>query len=258
MSAKIKKTAKFTESDLAARAVKYLEFLGWTVYKEVSMSGTGGDKRIDILAVKDGIFWGLEVKSSFCFKVICQANNWSKHLHKVSVVVPMFYIQKKDHSDLELAASICKDFLDIGLIEVDLRRNKDWYGVMSEDEFFFGQTIKVRHDPEPKQPRYKLPNVYEEQKESIAGNNKGEFFTVFKGTINRINEFLKDKDEYEFNLMVETVGHHYSNLKAAKTTLVKFMTKKFVPGFELEKRGQKNWMVRIKDLTNHDNKDSLE
>ena len=236
------KSAKIKETEVAAIVVEWLEFNNWGVFKEVAINGSGGERRIDIVAVKDGIMWGLEVKSSFCFKVICQANNWKNNLHKVSVVVPSFHLQKKDHSDLRLAESICKDFLDFGLIQVNTSSK---YQSRRDDEIYFSNVIKVSHDPLPKPPKSKLPKLYEEQKISEAGNNKSEFHTVFKGTVTKVNNFLADKEECNFTQMLETIGHHYSSMSSAKTQLAKFVGGKLIPGFKIEKRGRENWLIKL-------------
>lgn len=201
------------ESELAGKIIQYFESKGYISYKEVSMSGSGGDARADIYFVKkegdeivDSIV--VETKTSFTTKVIQQADKWktSKLSHRVYVCVPA--PKRKDLKSRRFLFKICK-LLGIGVFQY--YTNKD---------FIFG--IKESVDPELMSPK-KYPPLFEEQKNSIAGNDNSQYVTKFKLTVNKLNEFMEDKDYYIWKDLIEELDHHYSNDKSAMGALKKLI-----------------------------------
>ena len=69
----------------------------------------------------------------------------------------------------------------------------------------------------------KHPPLFEEQKDSVAGNDRSEYVTKFKLTVNKLNEFMEDKESYIWKDLIEELDHHYSNDKSAMGALKKLI-----------------------------------
>lgn len=202
-----------TEPELADKIIKYFESKGYETYKEVSMSGTGGDARADMYFIKrlgDGILDSVvvETKTSFSTKVIQQADRWrtNKFSHRVYVCVPA--PKRKDLKSRKFLFKICK-LLGIGVFQ--------YY---TNNDFIFG--IKESVVCEKIDPK-KYPPLFEEQKDSVAGNSKSEYVTKFKLTVNKLNEFMVDKEHYIWKDLISEIDHHYSNDRSAMGALKKLI-----------------------------------
>lgn len=213
------------ESELADIIIKYFEDKGYISYKEVSICGVGGSARADIYFVKlenekiiDSIV--VETKMSFSSKVIEQADKWksNKLSHRVYVCTPF---PKKRNSFL---IKICK-ILGIGVIHV-----KDYF-------------IKEVVQPECIVPK-KFPPLFEEQKNSIAGNDRSEYITKFKLTVEKLDRFMEDKENYIWNELIEKLDHHYSNDKSASGALSKLIKRGHIKGYRIEKIDKKICLIK--------------
>ncbi len=224
------KKIKYSESDLADRIINHLEKIGWMCYKEVSMKGSGGDARSDCYFVKkdgdliiDSI--ALETKLSFNLKVIEQADKWIAYSNMSYVCVPA--PKRVNRKNLSFGLKICKS-LNIGVYEVDMDKN----------------IIKELYMPK-RNDRCKYPPIYEQQRDSVAGNNKSEYITSFKITVLNLEEYMKDKNGVELKSVVENIKHHYKNNTSAYNTIKKFIDKKIIKGYFLSKDDKK--IIILKD-----------
>jgi hypothetical protein len=192
--------------------VDELSNAGYTVYKEVSISG-GGSKRCDIYAVKDtepnkGFTIVIEVKTTFNIKVIEQAFNWRSHAHMSYVAVPK---SKNGRDDRYFARKICETF-GVGVMEVNMTKEESEITVRAD----------INKSPKP-------PTVYEEQKESVAGNSNNDFVTPFKITVQRIINFLKNQKSMPLLTVMRSIDHHYTNDKVAAVTIKKRIDLNVIP-----------------------------
>jgi len=206
------------ETDLASLVIKYFENLGYTTYKEVSIRG-GGSARADIIAVKGDDHIVIETKTSFGLKVIEQAFFWKDKSHKTFVAIPK---GKNRH----FGYSICVD-MGIGVIEIDKYNN---VGVIIESS--------ICNDP-------KLPQLYEQQRGSIAGNDKSEFVTPFKITCKTIQDYMEIHKESQLNDLVSNIKHHYRNDGSAKNALSKLIKMGVLDSLSIVKRGNKLIVYRV-------------
>ena len=85
----------------------------------------------------------------------------------------------------------------------------------------------------------KIPPLYEQQRDSIAGNNKGEFITSFKITNINIDEYMKDKDSVELKNLISNITHHYSNDKSAYSSIKKCVETNIINGYKIKKEDKK-------------------
>lgn len=211
---KTKKTQvrKNKESDLALIVVEHLDELDYDVYKEVSKAG-GGSDRADIYAVKktgsvnsdsinlDGATVSIETKLNFNMKVLEQAHNWKKWANLNYIAIPMLKRTKVRNFCYHVCESI-----GIGMIEVDMEKKMCFISV----------------NPTPNE-NIKPPKLYEEQKLSVAGNDKNQFMTPFKITCNRIQTYMSDKVHIKLSELVKNINHHYKSNMSASTALSKYL-----------------------------------
>ncbi len=209
------------ESELAEYIITYLEKQGYECYKEVSMKGKGGNARSDCYFVKGDETIAVETKMSMTMTVIQQADRWKSHAKKVYVCVPT--VTKKGWKARKFALKIC-DALGIGVFE---------YGVKGIKE---SKTAKLNN-------KAKLPPLYEEQKDSVAGNDSGQFFTSFKNTVNKLNEYMSDKKESSMSDVIKNIKHHYKSENSAKSSLKKMIEQKVIDGYKIDKRGKSIYIV---------------
>lgn len=215
------------ESYLASVIIDYFEKMGYESYKEV-----GSDKssrRTDCFFVKrnengdieEGIV--LETKIAYSLKVMEQAAKWKKFANRVYIGVPK--AKRKEWKLRKFGNDICKNYLKIGVIEVDAN------DVVSE-------VVQSEYNSKPQ-----YPTLYEEQKDNIAGD-KGKYFTPFKRTITLINEYLVDKEKVEYKILIDSISHHYAS-KASATKSLKEYFGSMIPGYVLVQEGKQLFIMKI-------------
>ncbi len=215
------------ESYLASVIIDYFERMGYESYKEV-MSDKGS-RRSDCFFVKrnengdieEGII--VETKIAYSLKVFEQAFKHKNEANKVFIGVPK--AKRKEWKLRKFGNDICKNYLKIGVIEVD-----------SNDVVY--ETVQSEYNPKPQ-----YPTLYEEQKLNIAGD-KGKYFTLFKKTITLINEYLQDKEKVEYKILIENIHHHYAS-KASATKSLKSYFGSLIPGYLLIQEGNKLFVKKV-------------
>lgn len=224
------------ESDLALHIVDHLEKQGYTAYKEVCMKGRGGNARADCYFVKydnenniiDTI--AVETKLNLNLTVIQQSDRWkSKYANKVAVCIPT--TGRKGLKSRRFAIKVCKS-LGIGVYQLDKTC-----------------TIKEAVCPEHTESKnIQYPPLYEQQKDSVAGNTDSEFYTAFKNTVNKLNEFMVDKDNHLWSDLIKEIDHHYKSDSSAKTSLKKYIGGTVIEGYYMDKIDKKWYIVKGSEL----------
>ncbi|MFG0330729.1 MAG: hypothetical protein ACF8PN_12640 [Phycisphaerales bacterium] len=105
----------FSEQDLAAHVVSWLERQGWDVYQEVK-AGPFEGRIADIVAVRGAVVWVVECKRSLNLQVIAQADDWP--VVRRSIAIPALRVKRKDRLRA-FAERACARF-EIGVLEVGL------------------------------------------------------------------------------------------------------------------------------------------
>lgn len=100
------------EQALAQHVIDWLEAQHWDVYQEVPLHG-GGSKTADIVAVRNGLVWVIECKTTLSLAVMAQASSWNVHLR--SIAVPW---AKRGYDERNTAERICRNFLQVGVLYV--------------------------------------------------------------------------------------------------------------------------------------------
>lgn len=206
---------KNPEAILAKSGIDYFESLGYTTYKEVSLKG-GGSIRADIFCKKGNESISVEVKMSMSLKIIEQGFKWREHSNKTYILIP-----KKRKFNL-FAEQICRDY-GIGLL---------YY-----KDGIFTERVQPSVTLEPKEPQ-----LYEEQLLSDASNNRGEFVTPFKLTINRLMDYIGD-NKLQLSNVISNIEHHYKDNSSA-TNSIKSMIKIGVIKLKLVKESGKIWVSK--------------
>ena len=193
---KRKKTAKpaLQETEVAEQLIRAWEPLGYECYKEV-INTQGGSNRNDCFFVRreNGVVTetvAVETKTSFTLKVIEQAWEWKNYAHKSFVGVPA-----NVGATRAFTLALCKE-MGIGVVAIT------------------AQGAKILLDA-PVNPRPKLPTLYEQQKQSAAGNAESQYYTAFKHTCGLLNAFMEAHDPQQngiaLNVVIKAIDHHYAS-----------------------------------------------
>lgn len=192
------------EVALAARVVAWLEAQHWDVYQEVQHCGDVAD----IVAVRAGLVWAIECKTSLSLTVMEQASRWRTPFR--SIAVP--WARRAD--DRALAERICKDFLQIGVLYVDTEA---------------GGAIRERVPPPLMRPFYRAgcrlrQELRPEHKTAApAGTNTGGRFTPYQQTMSDIRAFLAARRPTGATLkeIIDSLDGrwHYANSASAKSSI---------------------------------------
>lgn len=210
---------KIKETDLAKIINNYLEDLGYESYKEVSLKGKGGNIRCDSYIIKkqNNLIidsFTIETKLSFSLKVIHQSYLWKNYSKRNYICIPK--PKRKDMKLYNFSIDICKK-MNIGIFIVDV----------------FNKTVIEFFKPIDNNLNIKYPPLYEEQKNSEAGNDKSEYITSYKITIKNLKEFLKDKDWLDIKFVIENIKHHYKNNNSAINSIKKYIYKNIITDIEI-------------------------
>lgn len=215
------------ESDLAKKIIKYLEDNGYTSYKEVCMRGRGGNARCDAYFIKkdgDKIIdtIAVETKLNMNLTVIQQAYRWIKYANKNYICLPS--TKRKNWKSRKFAYKVCEQF-GIGVYEVSPYEIKE-------------RVVATNSS------KYKLPPLYEEQKDFVAGSDDSKYYTSFKHTVKQLDDFMLNKEKYKWSELIKEIKHHYKNNKNANTTLKKYIGGDVIPGYFLKKEGRDLYLYK--------------
>jgi hypothetical protein len=219
------------ESELAEYIIRYFEKQGFECYKEVSKNGRGGSSRNDCYFVRkeNGEIVetiAVETKMSLNTQVIYQANVWKKLSHRTYVAVPK--AKRKDHKMRKFLYDICKNYLGVGVLELDL------------NAFRVSEVVAPKLNKKPS-----LPPLYEAQKDSVAGNDQGKFVTAFSNTVSLIHKYMEGKEAAELKVIVENIKHHYKSNTSAISSLKKYIGTNVIPEYRLLQIENKWYIDRI-------------
>ena len=200
---------------MAKSVVDWLSGSTWEVYQEVQPKF--GDPVADIVAVQGPLVWVIEVKCSFGFSVLDQANHWKGHANLISVATP------PSPADLHLKRKI------LGLMGIG------WLGIYSD--YAGGLRVEERYPPyfHRKISKTITSALREEHKTwAMAGNNSSERFTPFKKTCMDILIYIKNHPGCGIKEIVNNVPTHYRSHSTARACLSMWVQQGKVPGVKSE------------------------
>ena len=222
------------EADLAQALIGHLKAEGWEIYEEVAPGG-GGDKRADIVAVKDGLTRIIECKMKLGLPVLYQGKGWVGYAEEIFVAVPPHTVlwdwKKKQVNDLAVRCAL--EVLHIGVIEVLPATSKREASLRYHiPEKWPGTTPKL------KASLNKVLHVeLQAFNKTSAGGSGGSFWTPFKGTCKQVLELVTQHPEgVSAHVIVDSIQHHYKTKSSARTSLCHMAKIGSIPGIRLEVR----------------------
>jgi hypothetical protein len=218
-----------TEAELGTAVSEWISQSGWDVYPEVT--GGGGERRADLVAVCGSLLWVVECKMHFGLEVLGQAHRWRDGAHYVSIAVPQM---PRDSGFARLAAVT----FGIGIIVATPPRWRDERREWSVRPPDFNRRASVKR-------LRSLLNVG--QKAFTAGAQAG-FYTPFQGTCRALRELL---DQHPEGVPVKDAiaalkeQHHYRSDSTARASMMKWARLGRVPGVRLEETSKPARFVRV-------------
>jgi hypothetical protein len=199
---------RISETDLAKRVIQWLVDQHWDVYQEIKFRGQGG--LADIVAVRDGMLWIIESKTSLTLSVFEQAVRWRAHFRSVAVPVT------RSGQGRRIAREIAKNYLRVGVIEV----GKEVHSIPPP-------MMREYH----KQAKYKIAQLRPEHKTCCeAGSNRGGRYTPYRMMMDHVKRFVAGNPGCTLKEIVTEVKsyHHYASDKSAisciRTALARWET----------------------------------
>lgn len=183
-----------TEAALAQRVVAHLTAQGWTCHEEV---GGWGGPRCDIVAVRDGVVWAIEVKVKLGFEVMSQAWAWRFASHMTSIAVPV------SRSDRYFAYEVCRRF-GLGCFEVWDSHVSEPVKPMLRESVSKGLTSLL---------------VPEQIGQGVAGSNRGGFSTPFSRTCQALTHAVTREPGLSVRNYVDRIETHYATRGSARSAL---------------------------------------
>lgn len=198
-----------SEQVLASRVVCWLDDLEWDVYQEVQVASYS--RIADIVAVRDGILWTLEVKRSCTLAVMEQADGWRGYAHYRSIAVPA----SGRHRMRKFTTRLCQ-LLGIGIVLVGSE-------VWEEEAPRFDRKVcaRLRDCLRPEHRTY-----------APAGNATGRRWSPFRATCDAVLEFVSEHPGCAMKDLVSGIRTHYRTPASARSALRKWIAARCVPGVE--------------------------
>lgn len=185
------------ETDLAKPVINWLTEQHWDVYQEVQL-GTGGVA--DIMAVRSGMLWVIECKTSFTLTVLDQARHWKAHYRSVCVPRKKGYFTGLRDQGIE---NDLAKYFQIGILEVN------GYDDRKIHESVSAPLMREYH----KSAKKIIQNLKPQHKTfGTAGQNNGHYWTPYKETMSNIESILTKFPGIDLKTIVEKLEdrHHYS------------------------------------------------
>lgn len=209
---------KFTETDLARITCDWLESQGWETFKEVPCQRGGG--RCDIVAVRSGVVWVVETKISFSLALFEQC--WDRLRERCHGVVAV-------SGDWGRRNCILKDWAEykgIGIVEVG-----------SRPRFVLAPRLR-RLDAS------RLIKSLRPEQRDQDGGKAGSYWTPFKTLVEQLKTELREgplKDAAGLSCLKD-----YRNRTDAATrrALTDYLRRGLVPGWGVEEREGRLWIVK--------------
>jgi hypothetical protein len=188
-----------SETEIATKVIKWLDEQHWDVYQEVQFRNYGS--RADIVAVRAGMIWVIECKTSMTFTVLEQADNWGCHFR--SIAIP----SARSLQGRGFAYKIAHKYLHLGIIEIGPSGIKQYYDPPLMREYH-------------KTSKWMISQLREEHKTSLAAGSKGGgYFTPYRQTMNDVKRFIARTPGCTLKEIMQDLNHHYASDASAKTCI---------------------------------------
>ena len=187
------------ESDLAEHIILWLEDQHWDVYQEVRIHGAYGPVA-DIVAVRAGIVWIIECKTSLSLSVLAQAN---RHFmcHKKSIAIPA----AKMTQSREFAYRVAE---------------QHGIGVLTARGGYVDEPVPAKLHRRNHGFVTELTNRLSEDHKTHrkAGAQDGQLWTPYRRTMEAVKRIIADNPGGTINkIMNELKEHHYAHDSSARS-----------------------------------------
>jgi hypothetical protein len=228
------KRAPWSETDVAAAAMAWLQDRGWDCYPEAQFQRESG--RADIAAVLGRRLTIVEAKTSATMTVLDQAARWIGKAHFVWIATPV------DPGDT--VRWICET-RGIGIMFV--RREKLWepetgHGFVhyvddvqpATGAYFWSSTGGRQRYGSMAAPLHRfaraadlIAGLHPDMKRATAGMQakRGGYSTPFSRTIDAAREFVTRNPGCTIKEMVAGISHHYASDAGARSSLMAWVAK---------------------------------
>jgi hypothetical protein len=200
-----------SEVELGRVVVAWLRAQGYTVYQEAGP---------DVVAVRDGASWAVELKLGFGFEVLAQADQWRGQAARVSIATPPVRL-----AEVRVLAEEVLRWRGLGWLMV--------YGAAGA-EFARPRPPVVEHVAAAAGPvrRSRVIDQLrpEMQTYSEAGNPGARRFTAFKGTVAAVQAAVVAAPGVPLKDLVRSIGHHYPGPAAARSGIRSALDRGLIPG----------------------------
>ena len=193
------KIKKIKETEIAEIVIDWLEKQHWDVYQEVPVNNGFAD----IFAVRNGLVWVIETKTSLSFDVMEQAFRRAVHYRSVAVPKPVnmsWFLQRK----------IARDYLNIGILIVD-------QNIQTVNEIVSPKLMREYHN---NAKRY-ISKLRPEHKTFAKAGSANELrFTPYQESIRNIKDYLRRNPGSTIKEIIDNLGKlHYSSNSSAKNCI---------------------------------------
>jgi hypothetical protein len=188
-----------SETEIAAKVIKWLDEQHWDIYQEVQFRNYGC--RADIVAVRSGYVWVIECKTSLTFTVLEQADHWQSHFR--SIAIP----SARSLQGRGFAYHIAVQYLNLGILEIGDNGVRERTGPKLMR--YFHQSSKRM-----------ISQLREEHKSTLAaGSYGGGYFTPYRQTMNEVKRFIARTPGCTLKEIMQDLSHHYASDTSAKTCI---------------------------------------
>lgn len=206
-----------SEQEWCTEVVAQLKTEGWEVYQEVE-TPTG---RPDVVAVRNGIRWAIEVKTSMNLAVMDQARDNLAYFHYSSMAVPRPKGGRVPRSWRFVEE--CGAVWGFGVLE--LLPAVEWR-----------QAFSMRCKQRGRLNRKPLPvKLWEQQKTEVeAGSNRGGHWTDFKFTVRQLEHAARQTPGILLREAVKSIEHHYGNEPSAVGCISRYIRTGVIKSISLQ------------------------
>ncbi len=216
------------ETEIAKPLIRWLEAQLWDVYQEVQIEW--GGRIADIVGVRKGIVWVLELKTSLTASVVEQALYWRYNSHYASVVTPPRYRGAKGRWVLE-------DYMRWKGLGWAVASSDTCGGKRYHDNVTEHIAPKLHRKAHVERLRESLDEAHKTFAE--AGSSNGKRWTPFQATAKEVRRLVKENPGCTLKFLVENCKHHYATAASFKSAIPKYIMSEVIDGVVADYQGRK-------------------
>jgi hypothetical protein len=208
---------KYTEAEIAALVVAYLEECGHDVYQEVEVRGGIAD--IVCLVGAGREVWDIEVKTGWSLDLLEQCVERKRVAHRVFAAVPK---ARSNHAHLFRECGIGTFIVRMGdqFVPDRVELEGDWMPRRTSPRPIFGRELRER-----------LCEGHKTHAKAGAPSAAGRY-SPWRQTCDGVAHEVRQRPGATLKEILQAVKTHYASPAVARSSLAKWITKGVVPGVE--------------------------